>query len=142
MKPKEQAAKYKPAEDREKDLKLALYRIQKGRAHTGEVKVTISAVAREAGVSTALIHNHYPTIAEAIREAQGRSSRAMRDEKHQDLNAERKKSAVYRQEIEDLRAKIADLASINEVLLEENRVLKAKIGDRKVVDLAITKPNG
>lgn len=136
MKPKDKAANYKPAEDREKDLRLALYRIQKGRAHTGETKVTIASVAREAGVSTALIHNHYPSIAEVIREAQGRSSRATRDVKHQDLIAERKKSSEYRQEIEELRAKVAMLASINEVLVDENRVLKAKLGDRKVVDLA------
>ncbi|AYF88139.1 TetR family transcriptional regulator [Pseudomonas sp. DY-1] len=142
MKRKEKAANYKPAEDREKDLKLALLRIQKGRARTGETKVTIAAVAREAGVSKALIHNYYPRIAEAIREAQGRSSRAMRDVKHQDLLAERKKSAAYRQEIEELRAKVANLASINEVLLEENRVLEAKMNDRKVVDLASRKPHG
>ncbi|EMM6791782.1 TetR family transcriptional regulator [Pseudomonas aeruginosa] len=136
MSPKEKTVKkYKPAEDREKDLKLALYRIQKGRAHTGETKVTIAAVAREAKVSTALIHNYYPGIAEAIREAQGRSSRAMRDVKHQDLLAERKKSADYRQEIEELRTKVARLASINEILLNENGVLKAKLKDRKVVDL-------
>ncbi len=132
--------KYKPAEDRRKDLKLALYRIQKGRAHTGETKVTIAAVAREAKVSTALIHNYYPGIAEAIREAQGRSSRAMRDVKHQDLLAERKKSADYRQEIEELRIKVARLASINEILLNENGVLKAKLKDRKVVDLETRKP--
>jgi AcrR family transcriptional regulator len=142
MKPKDKATNYKPAEDREKDLKLALYRIQKGRARTGETKVTIAAVAREAGVSTALIHNHYPRIAEAIREAQGRSSRAMRDVKHQDLIAERMKSAAYRQEIEELRAKVANLASVNEVLLDENRVLKAKMNDRKIVDLASKKPHG
>ncbi|MGG2680696.1 TetR family transcriptional regulator [Pseudomonas aeruginosa] len=136
MSPKEKTVKkYKPAEDREKDLKLALYRIQKGRAHTGETKVTIAAVAREAKVSTALIHNYYPGIAEAVREAQGRSSRAMRDVKHQDLLAERKKSADYRQEIEELRTKVARLASINEILLNENGVLKAKLKDRKVVDL-------
>lgn len=141
MKPKDKATNYKPAEDREKDLKLALYRIQKGRARPGETKVTIAAVAREAGVSTALIHNHYPRIAEAIREAQGRSSRAMRDVKQQDLIAERKKSAAHRQEIEELRAKVAKLASVNEVLLDENRVLKAKISDRKVVDLPSRKPH-
>lgn len=142
MKPKDKATNYKPAEDREKDLRLALYRIQKGRAHSGETKVTITAVAREADVSTALIHNYYPKIAELIREVQGRSSRAMRDVKHQDLVAERKKSAAYRQEIEDLRAKVANLASINEVLLEENRVLKAKVNAHKVVDLTSRKPHG
>lgn len=142
MKPKDKATNYKPAEDREKDLRLALYRIQKGRTRSGETKVTIAAVAREAGVSTALIHNYYPGIAEAIREAQGRSSRAMRDVKHQDLLAERKKSAAYRQEIEELRANVTSLASINEVLLDENRVLKAKMNDRKLIDLTSRKPHG
>lgn len=140
MKPKNKATNYKQAEDREKDLKLALYRIQRGRAHTGETKVTIAAVAREASVSTALIHNHYPDIAEVIREAQGRSSRTMRDVKHQDLIAERKKSVAYRQDIEELRDKVASLACINEVLLEENRMLKAILNDRKIVDLASKKP--
>lgn len=140
MKPKNMPTNYKPAEDREKDLKLALYRIQKGRSRSGETKVTIAAVAREAGVSTALIHNYYPRIAEAIREVQGRSSRAMRDLKHQDLVTQRKKAAEYRQEIEELRAKVAHLASINEVILDENRVLKAKMSDRKVVDLVSRNP--
>ena len=140
MKPIDKATNYKPADDREKDLRLALYRIQKGRTRSGETKVTITAVAREAGVSTALIHNYYPGIAEAIREAQGRSSRAMRDVKQQDLIAERKKSAAYRQEIEELRAKIANLASINEVLMDDNLVLKAKLNDPKVVKLTSRKP--
>lgn len=142
MKPKDKVINYKPAEDREKDLKLALYRIQRGRAHTGETKVNIAAVAREAGISAALIHNHYPKIAEVIREAQGRSSRATRDVKHQDLAAERKKSALYRQEIEELRAKVVSLASINEVLMDENRVLKAKLNDNRVVEFSSRKHQG
>jgi AcrR family transcriptional regulator len=142
MKSNEKINNYKPAEHRERDLKLALLRIQKGRAHTGVTKVTISAVAREAGVSTALIHNYYPRVAEAIREAQGRSSRAMRDVKQQDLIVERKKSAAYRQEIEELQTKLASLASINEVLIYENRLLKAKMSDSKVVELASRKPHG
>lgn len=140
MKSKDKTANYKPAVDREKDLKLAIYRIEKGRAHTKETKVTIAAVAREAGVSTALIHNHYPAVAEAIREIQGRSSRAMRDVKHQDLIIERQKSAGYRQENEELKAKLASIASINEVLLEENSVLKAKLKDRSVVELVSAQP--
>ena len=142
MKPKNKVNNYKPAEDREKELRLALSRIQKNRSRTGESKVTISAVAREAGVSTALIHNHYPRIAEAIREVQGRTSRSMRDAKQLDLIAERKKSLAYRQEINELRAKISSLASINEVLLEENRVFKAITNDRKVVALPSRQAQG
>ncbi len=114
----------KPADGRKKDLELALLRIQRGRSRLGETKVTIAAVAREAGVSTALIHNHYPSIAEAIRDAQGRSSRAQRDVKHQDLVAEREKNILLREERQQLLAKIADLASLNEVLAAENRELR------------------
>ncbi|WP_339449903.1 TetR family transcriptional regulator [Pseudomonas sp. EA_5y_Pfl2_R50] len=125
----------KPADIREKELTLALHRIERGRAKTSEKKVTIAAVAREAGVSAALIHNHYPGIAEAIREVQGRSSRAQRDVKHQDLRTEREKNRVLRLEVEQLRAKVASLASLNEVLINENRILKAKQNDPAVVDL-------
>jgi AcrR family transcriptional regulator len=140
MKNKDKTANYKPAVDREKDLRLANYRIEGGRAHTKETKLTIAAVARETGVSTALIHNHYPTIAETIRQKQGRSSRAMRDLKHQDLIVERLKSADYRQEIEALRAKLASIASINEVLLDENQTLREKLKEKYVVELGSSMP--
>jgi AcrR family transcriptional regulator len=125
----------KSADAREKELILALHRIERGRTKTDEKKVSIAAVAREAGVSAALIHNHYPKIAEAIREVQGRSSRAQRDVKHQDLRTEREKSRALRREIEELQAKVANLASLNEVLINENRVLKAKQNDPKVFNL-------
>ncbi|MNJ33867.1 hypothetical protein D3C77_285570 [compost metagenome] len=126
----------KPADAREKELLFALHRIKHGRSKTDEKKVTIAAVAREAGVSAALIHNHYPNIAEAIREVQGRSSRAQRDVKHQDLRAEREKGRALRLEIDALRAKVASLASLNEVLINENRNLKAKQNNSRVVDLS------
>lgn len=116
----------KPADTREKELKLSILRIQKGRSKVGENKLTIASVAREAGVSTALIHNHYPHIAEEIRHAQGRSSRAQRDDKHHELMNERNKSKELRREVEQLRQMVSKLASINEVLLDENRTLKAK----------------
>lgn len=127
---------HKPAVVREKDLALAISRIQRGRAHTRETKVTIASVAREAGVSTALIHNHYPSIAETIRELQGRSSRAQRDAKHAELRAEREKGRASRQEAEEWRAKAAKLASINEVLQAENLELRARLSTPNVLDLA------
>jgi len=127
--------KRKAADTREKELRLALYRIEHGRAKNGEKKITIAAVAREAGVSAALIHNHYPKIAEAIRNIQGRSSRAQRDVKHKDLSVERERNRALRKEVEELRKKVASLASINEVLINENRFLKAKNNDPKVIDL-------
>lgn len=126
----------KPADARRKDLELAISRIQRGRAHTKANKVSIASVAKEVGVTPALIHNHYPDIAETIRESQARSSRVQRDAKHGELRVAREKNRVLREEIDALRHQVAKLASINEVLLIENRLLKSKQGDPKVVDLA------
>jgi AcrR family transcriptional regulator len=124
----------KTAETREKDLRLAMFRIKRGRSHTGATRVTIAGVAREAGVSPALIHNHYPTIADAIRVEQGRDSRAQRDAKHDDLKKERERGRELRQEVADLRAAVARLSSINEVLMAENEALRSTL-DQKVVAL-------
>jgi regulator of replication initiation timing len=64
----------------------------------------------------------------------------MRDLKHQDLIVERLKSADYRQEIEALRAKLASIASINEVLLDENQTLREKLKEKYVVELGSSMP--
>ena len=79
----------KTAGVRDRELRLAITRIEKGRSKANESNLTIAAVAREAGVSTALIHNCHPDIAELIRQSQGRSSRAQRDAKQLELKAER-----------------------------------------------------
>lgn len=125
----------KAAQAREKDLRLAIFRIERGRSHTKASRLSIAAVAREAGVTAALIHNHYPGIADAIREAQGRANRERRDAKNQELKGERQKTRDLRQEIASLRADIATLASINEVLMAENAVLKAKLKSPRVVEI-------
>lgn len=112
-----------------------MFRIERGRARTKATKISVASVAREAGISTSLIHNHYPSIAEAIREVQGRSSRAQRDAKTEELKVEREKNKSLRQEVETLRGRIERLASINEVLIAENLVLKATAKDSKVIPL-------
>lgn len=55
----------KSAGIREKEIRLAISRSERGRSHT-DTKPWISAVAREAGVAASLVHNHYPGIAEAV----------------------------------------------------------------------------
>ena len=129
------STKRKPAEARRKDLEMAISRIQRGRAHTKTTKINISTVASEAGVTPALIHNHYPDIAETIREAQARSSRGQRDAKQGELRAAKEKNRVLREENAALRAQVGKLASMNEVLLAENRIFKAKQVNPKVTDL-------
>lgn len=127
----------KPADARRRDLELAISRIQRGRAHTKATTVNISAVAKEAGVTPALIHNHYPDVAETIREAQARSSRVQRDAKHGELRAAKERNRALREELVALRVQIAKLASINEVLVVENRILKAKRDASNVTDFGV-----
>jgi phage-related minor tail protein len=122
------------SEDRQKQLRLAITRIERGRSQTKARKLTISSVAREAGVSTSLIHNHHPEIAEVIREKQGRSSRAMRDAKQSELKAEREKNQKLRSENAQLRQQIAKLASVNELLTMNISSLEARMSGGNVID--------
>ncbi|HHK5324276.1 TPA: TetR family transcriptional regulator [Pseudomonas aeruginosa] len=122
----------KTHDDRESEIMLAIVKIEKGKSKTGESKVSISAVAREVGISPALIHNHYPKAAEAIRVAQGRSSRMQRDIKQDQLKEEMRKSSDLRLEVKELRSQIAKLASINEILLIENQQLKTVISSPNI----------
>jgi DNA-binding transcriptional regulator YhcF (GntR family) len=121
------------------DLRLAVARIVKGRSKFGEIKLSIAGVAREAGISAALIHNCYPEIAELVRTKQGKSSREQRDAKQLKLLEQRHRSKELREEMSHLRKQVASLASINEVLLEENRALKAQLSDSKIHVLRLGK---
>ena len=123
------------AENRTKHLRLAIYRIERGRAKTGATELSISAVAREAGVTPALIHNHYPTIAEEIRNKLGASSRQQRDAKQEALKVALQEKKALLKELSDARQRIARLASINETLLLQNQTLRAAAESSVVVPL-------
>lgn len=118
----------KAAEVRERELRLALSRIQRGRSRTKAKRLSIAAVAREAGVTAALIHNHYPEMAVAIREAMGNGERGSREAKNQNLKALRVRTKELNDEVKALRTDVARLASINEVLMAKNTSLEAKVG--------------
>ena len=132
----------KGSSSREAELKLAIRRIECGRARTGEPRLSISAVAREVGVSPALIHNHYPAIAQAIRGKVGASTREHGALKQRDLLAERGKNKALRGELLEARAQIAKLASINETLIQEAQDLRARMAGRTVVDIASKRTRG
>ena len=87
-------------------------------------KLSISAVAKMAGVTPALIHNTYPDLAEKIRGLVGKATRTQRDAKHSALVREREINRALRQELVETRATIAKLASVNQTLLNEMAVLK------------------
>lgn len=132
----------KTAAVRERELRQALVRIQRGRAKTKATKATIAAVAREAGVTPALIHNHYPGIAEAIRAAAGRTSEASREVKDQELKRLRIRIGELNAEVKALRGDVARLASLNETLVAANAVLKGKAGQPALLALANSPRSG
>ncbi len=114
----------------EKRLKEAIDQLQ----HSGD-KVSISAVAKAAEVTPALIHNTYPDIAERIRGVVGKSTRLQRDAKHEVLVKEKERNRELRAEVELLRLDAAKLASINLTLLSKLAVYEAA-SDGKVVSFA------
>lgn len=97
-------------------------------------RITISAVAKVAGITPALIHNTYPDLAEQIRGLSGKATRAQRDAKHNALMKEREANKALRVENIVLKGDVARLASVNQTLLAEMAVLKG-IASGKVVEL-------
>lgn len=78
--------------------------------------VNISRVAREAGVSTSLIHNYYPDIADEIRRIADNIPRHSREILRQKLKDANAKNKVFQDEIQQLQLRITRLATINEML--------------------------
>lgn len=114
------AGRRRSREKTREELQLAMLRVKnKG------LKLSISAVAAEAGVSAGLIHNTYPDIAEEIREKIGRATRQQRDAKAAELKEARVKLRALREELEAALADVARLASINETLRQEVATLRA-----------------
>ena len=104
-------------------------------------KLSISAVAKMAGVTPALIHNTYPDLAEKIRGLVGKATRTQRDAKHSALVREREINRALRQELVETRATIATLASVNQPLLNEIAVLKGVATGKVVAILRAREPS-
>lgn len=119
----------------EKGLKNALIRLKHGRPKVVDKKrkISISALAEEAGVSDSTIHNRYPEIASEVREIIGKGHKSQRDEKLEKLKAEKAKNRELREHIEQLESDIKKLTSINATLSNENEQLKAEMASGKVV---------
>ncbi|WP_354691373.1 TetR family transcriptional regulator [Phytobacter sp. RSE-02] len=122
-----------PARSRSKTLDV-LEKVINGLVE-GNKKISITLVARAAGVTPGLIHNTYPAVAERIRILMGRSVRAQRDSKHQALMIEKEKNRVLRAENDQLLKELTQIASVNQRLLFEMAELKAK-GNGDVVSIS------
>ena len=124
--------RYRNREKTREELQYAMLRVKnKGK------RLTISAVATEAGVTPGLIHNTYPDIAEAIRAQVGKATRQQRDDKIAELSKERERNKELRAELETALNDIKLLSSENETLRQEVSILRATMSrDGRVVRLS------
>ena len=112
-----------------KEIELAIARIQHGRP-TRILKtrrISIAAVAEEAGVSNATIHNRHPDLAEAIRKAANQDYPNRLKEKSGNLKKCEERLHVLRQENEQLKNDLTNSQSINLKLYKENEILRARL---------------
>ncbi|HVR52568.1 MAG TPA: TetR family transcriptional regulator [Pseudorhodoferax sp.] len=96
-------------------------------------KLSIYAVAVEAGVHASLIHNTYPDMAERIRAEVGRGTRQQLDATAAALIAAKEQQTALHAELKAARADIAKLASINETLRQEVTLLRAASAGKVVL---------
>lgn len=93
-------------------LLLAFVKLKRNAGSEGKGP-SISAVAREAGVSHTLIHTKYPDIADKIRDASGRGPK-------QQLAKRREHLAVAEDRSAELRKELAEAKTVNRGLASEN----------------------
>ncbi|MEM7361322.1 MAG: TetR family transcriptional regulator [Pseudomonadota bacterium] len=125
-------------EQTQKALELAIHRITTGRVRkvkTGR-KLSIAAVAEEAGVSTATIHNRYPEIADKVRQLLNKDARQQRDEKSQALKEEKSKRKELLDENRLLRQQMAELVSRNATLEAELDHLRALVESKNIAQIS------
>ena len=99
-------------------------------------KISISAVARMAGVHPSLIHNKYPDIAEAIRLKSGTSAKCRLNVSRDKLVESHLKIKDLRDEIRNLQIEVKKLASINESLRRKFSELDAIANGKNIYSIS------
>lgn len=96
-------------------IRMAIVRMENGKPKvvSTDRKISVKAVAEEAGVSDSLIHKDYPDLIQRIKKTQGKNDRKAKNAKNVELKLERGKNRHLRDRIKDLENEIKDLASIN-----------------------------
>ncbi len=117
-------------------IRMAIVRIEKGKPKVVSLdrKISVTAVAEEAGVSDSLIHKDYTDLIQRIKKNQDKGYRSERNKKHDALKAEREKNRLLRQEIEELKLDNANLVSINVCLEEQLYTLTSVKNSKNVVE--------
>ncbi|MGY6511986.1 TetR family transcriptional regulator [Vibrio parahaemolyticus] len=108
-----------------KAVRLAIIRIEKGRPNvvSDKRKMSVAAVAEEAGVSRALIHRDCPDLLERIKGGVNKGIRQQRDAKQIELNEYKKRNRELRTEVAELKAMLSKVQSQNATLIRKNMVL-------------------
>jgi AcrR family transcriptional regulator len=107
-----------PREKNRQRTLAALQQALKFMQENGE-KVTLKAVAEQAGVSPSLLNHRYQDFAEEVRSAIGRTIRQQRSDIATQLAAERERNRQLRATVEDQLMEIRALTSKNEALRME-----------------------
>lgn len=117
-----------------KRIRLAIVRLEQGQPKIVQKsrKISVAAVAEEAGVSRALIHKDYPDLLDRIMENAKKNMKVQRDVKHAVLKKEREKNRQLRQLVVELREQRDVLASKNATLELEIRRLTAIVESKNV----------
>ena len=115
-------------------IRMAIVRLEQGRPNVvkPERKMSVAAVAEEAGVSRTLIMNQYPDLLERIRGGANKHIQKQRDEKHEALKKEREKNQELRSTLADVMQKYQVMVSRNATLELENRRLTGIVENENV----------
>jgi len=108
-----------------KAVRLAIVRIEKGRPNivSDNRKMSVAAVAEEAGVSRALIHRDCPDLLERIKGGVNKGIRQQRDAKQTELKEYKERNRELRSEVAELKAMLAKVQSQNATLIRKNMAL-------------------
>ncbi len=125
-----------------KKVRLAIVRIEKGRPNivSDKRKISVKAVAEEAGVSRALIHRDCPDLLERIKGGVNKGIRQQRDAKQAELNDYKERNRELRTQVADLEAMLAKIQSQNATLIRINTQLReARADNSNITQLAYAK---
>ena len=128
--------------DTHNKIRMAIVRMEKGKPKvvSSDRKISIKAVAEEAGVSDSLIHKDHSDLVRRIYKNNDKDYRSERDKKHQELKAERAKSKELRGRVAELESQLRKLTSINARLELELTTLRSVKNSQNVTEFRGKKP--
>ena len=120
-------------------LEAALARLRNGRPKVVEpnTKISISLVAREAGVHRTTVHNYHPDIVNEIQKLTDRTAKDQLNHKRSQLKLANAELRELKATIEQLQHDKTNLARINHALTHRNHELQSQvtIKDEKINQL-------